>query len=290
VEHQSPPPDLPDAAVPALLAEDPARGWRVFVDTYSPTLLGLIARAGVSDHDDAADVYLQVCERLAANDCARLRQYDARKGALAAWLTVLVRHTIVDWIRARAGRRRLFGAIRRLSRFDQRIFELYYWDHRRPAEIAAQLAEERGTTLDLADVFDGLQRVQEAMSDRHRSELLALVARTRTPVSLGELDDHDPAIPASRDNPERAAQVRELDALFSAALGTLPPEDGAIVRLMFVQGWSRRQVQRALHLEHLTSARLTSVVERLRDACRARRLTRADAATPGLSFLEGHEP
>jgi DNA-directed RNA polymerase specialized sigma24 family protein len=144
--------------------------------------------------------------------------------------------------------------------------------------------------VDLADVLSALQRTQEAMTDRHRGELLAFVARSRVPVSLDGIDDHALALPASGDDPERTAQVRELDALFAAAIATLPPEDAAIVRLTFVQGWSRAQVQRALHLEHLSPARLAGIVERLREACRARKLTGADASTAGLRFLEGRQP
>jgi DNA-directed RNA polymerase specialized sigma24 family protein len=276
-----------DDALRVLLAENPERGWRVFVDRYTPLLMSLIARAGVGERDDVADVYLRVCERLADDSCARLRRHDPRKGPLAAWLTVLVRNVVVDWVRSRGGRRRLFGAIRRLDALDQRVFELYYWNHRRPEEIAARLHEERGTPVELVDVLGALQRVQDAMTDRHRGELLALLARTRGPVSLDDEEAGALAAAGPADDPERAAQVRELDALFTAALATLPPEDAAIVRLTFVQGWSRRQVQRALHLDRLTPDRMTGILERLREACRARRIRAVDAVTPGLSFLEG---
>lgn len=279
--------ELSDEALRALLLEDPEHGWRAFVDQYTPTLLALIARAGIVDRDDAGEVYVRVCERLAADGCARLRGHDPRKGALAAWLTILVRHVVVDWVRSRAGRRRLFGVIRNLSTLDRRVFELYYWEGRRATELVEVLRSEQEGPVDLAGVLQALQRIQEVMTDRHRAELIALVARTTPASSLDDDVTPEPASVAVADNPEEELGVRELDAQFASALAALPAEDAAIIRLTFVQGWSRRQVQRALHLESLSADRITGVLDRLKQLLAARRLGPRDAATPGLTFLQG---
>jgi DNA-directed RNA polymerase specialized sigma24 family protein len=277
--------DLSDDALRALLIEDPERGWRAFVDQYTPTLLALIARSGVFERDAAADVYLRVCERLAGDGCARLLRRDPERGALAAWLSTVVRHAVVDWVRSRAGRRRLFGAIKRLDGFDQRVFELYYWEHRRPAEIAEILRARERRPVELPAVLAALARIQEAMTDRHRSELLALVARNRPAVSLDEADA-PLGLAAPEDDPEQALSVREIDALFASALAELPPEDAAIVRLTFVQGWSREQVRRGLHLERLTGERIASILAKLKDLFTSRSVGPREAATRGLRFLE----
>jgi DNA-directed RNA polymerase specialized sigma24 family protein len=279
-------PELSDQALHALLRDDPERGWRAFIDQYTPTLVALIARAGVADRDDAGDVYVRVCERLAAERCQRLRRHDPGKGALAAWLTTIVRHVVVDWVRSRAGRRRLFRSIERLEPFDQRVFALFYWEQRRPAEIAEALQMERREPVELADVLDALQRIQGSMTDRHRAELLALVARTRTPAALEDAEA-TPAAPRAPGNPEQSLQVRELDGLFAAALSALPAGEAAIVRLLFRQGWTRAQVQRALHLDELGTERVNAILRRLRELLAARRVGPREAATPGLRFLEG---
>jgi RNA polymerase sigma factor (sigma-70 family) len=279
--------NLSDEALHALLVADPARGWRAFVDQYTPTLLALIARTGVPDGDDAGDVYLRVCERLVEDDCARLRRYDPRKGALAAWLTILVRRVVVDWIRSRAGRRRHFQTIKQLAAFDQKVFELFYWQHRRPTEIADLLRATEDRPVGVAAVLDALHRIHEAMTDRHHRELLALVARTTPALGLEAAEGAGLMAAADGANPEAALDVRELDALFASALAALPSEDAAIVRLTFVQGWSRPQVQRALHLEALTAQRIATILERLRELLAARRLGEREAATVGLTFLEG---
>jgi DNA-directed RNA polymerase specialized sigma24 family protein len=270
-----------------LLIEDPERGWRAFVDQYTPTILALIARAGVADRDDAADVYVRVCERVGERDCARLRRHDPAKGALAAWLTVLVRHVVVDWVRSRAGRRRLFRAVARMDAFDRRVFELFYWERRRATEIAELLQVERRRPADLPEVLDALERIDVAVSDSHRRQLLALVARTKPAASLDTDDLPAEVVQESRADPERAATARELDRLFAAALAALPAEDSAILRLTFVQGMSREDVRRALHLPHLTRDRLSAILARLRSVMAGMRLGPGDAATPGLTFLEG---
>jgi RNA polymerase sigma factor (sigma-70 family) len=280
-------PELTDEGLSALLVEDPGRGWRAFVDQHTPTLLGLIARAGIVDRDDAGDVYVRVCERLAANECARLRRHDPRKGALAAWLTIVVRHAVVDWVRSRAGRRRLFGAIKRLAPLDQRVFELHYWEQRHATELVELLRAEGHRAVSLPDVLQSLHRIHEAMSDRHRAELLTLAARTTAAVSLADDLVREPADAAPMADPERRLSSRELNAQFASALAALPAEDAAIVRLTFVQGWSRPRVQRALHLDRLGQERITSIVETLRRLLAERGLGQADAATPGLTFLEG---
>ena len=278
--------DLSDDALRALLLRAPERGWRAFVDQYTPLLLSLIAREGVSDRDHVGDVYLRVCERLAANGAERLRRHDPRKGALAAWLTVVVRHVVVDWVRSRAGRRRLFRGVTRLDRFDQRVFELYYWEHRRASEIAERLGAERQQRVNLGDVLDALQRIDDAMTDHHRRRLLTALARTTPAVSLDTGAVPPSEVQEPRADPEQALRVRQLDELFAAALASLPAEDAAIVRLTFVQGWTRDQIRRALHLDELSRDRLTAILDRLRSILRARQVGLSEAATPGLRFLE----
>jgi DNA-directed RNA polymerase specialized sigma24 family protein len=275
---------LSDAELHALLLEDPERGWRAFVDQYTPALVALIERAGVRDRDAVSEVYVRVCERLAAQGCRRLRRFDPGRGSYAAWLTVLVRRTVVDWLRARAGRRRLFGAVRRLEPFDQRVFELFHWERRRVSEIVVELAGAHAPPpVDTARVLDALARIDGALSERHRSELVS--QRARAGDGRETLEDAE-RLPDAAADPERAALVGELDARFAAALAALPSEDAAILRLTYVQGWPRATVRRALRLAELPASRIQGILERLRAELARRRLGPAEAAVGGLRFLE----
>jgi DNA-directed RNA polymerase specialized sigma24 family protein len=265
---------------------DPEQGWRVFVDQHSATILALIKRAGVADSDHRADIYVKVCERLADQQCARLRRFDPTKGAFAAWLTIVVRHAVVDWVRSRAGRRRLFDAIEKLDAFDRRVFELYYWEQHRVSEIVELLGQAQSAPVAIADVFDALVRIERALSDRHRGQLLALVARSGRTISLESPGDGMALqLVHAGPDPETTLHAKRLDGALNEALSTLAAEDAAIIRLLFVRGWALHEVQRALHLTSLTRDRVRSILDRLRAALTARGIADGTGG-PGLTFLE----
>jgi RNA polymerase sigma factor (sigma-70 family) len=247
--------------------------WRSFIDQHTPTLLALIERNGVRDHDEAMDLYVFTCQRLSANGCARLKRHDPRYGAIGAWLAVVVRNATVDWVRTRAGRPRLFGAIKALAPLDQRVFELYYWKELPLAAIAALLTPEMRTPVGLAEVLDALGRIETVLTPRHRRELLSFVTRSRRPASLTAPDEEESegiSVPSPEAGPEDQLAAQELAEAFDQAVHSLPPEEGAIVRLKYVQGLSTRDVQAALHLERLTEERLKQILDKLRAALATR--------------------
>ena len=276
---------LSDDALRALIRSDPARGWRSFIDQYTPLLLGLIRRGGLVNRDEAMEVYVLICEQLSARRFERLKSQDAARGSLAGWLAVMTRHAIVDWVRSKKGRRRLFHAVEDLQAFDRRVFELFYWDERTPSDIAELLAAETSSRTDLAAVFDALARLQSVLTDRHRAELLALAARTKGAIPLDETDAPERMADPAAD-PETAARVAQLNAQFEQALAALPPEDAAIVRLKFVAGLSNRDVERALGITGLTMKRLLEILAALRVSLEALGVTAKDAALGGRLHLD----
>jgi DNA-directed RNA polymerase specialized sigma24 family protein len=257
-----------------LLAEDPERGWRAFIDGYTPALLALIARAGIVDRDETMEVYVQACERLAARNYAALVRRDPSMGSLTGWLAVIVKRATVDWVRSRAGRRRLFAAVRDLDPFDRRLFELYYWDGRRPAEAAELLGVELQQEVTLDRVFDALARIDDVLSSRHRSELLSTVARSRAAVSLDSDDDENPAVdpPAMSLDPEAELRARERSTQLTQALARLPAEDAVIVSLK----WSDSRADPALPAP--ARAHRASRADDRRDAAHPAHRSRAWAA------------
>lgn len=254
---------LADGDLRSLLVEDPARGWRAFIDQYTPLLLALIERAGIRDREEAMEIYVLACERLAADDCARLRRHDPARGALGAWLSVLVRNVIVDWVRSRAGRRRLFKSIQGLPPLEQRVFELFYWEQLSPAEMVEALVDHGAPSL--VDVLGALDRVQATLTQRQRADLLAMSARAAKPVSLdapsdemdGPIDFVDPGA-----NPEQQAQAGELTGIIDHALAAMPPVEAAILRLKYMEGLTLQQIRKAVHLDQLTEARVGEMLHR----------------------------
>jgi RNA polymerase sigma factor (sigma-70 family) len=281
---------LSDGELRSLLIADPERGWRAFIDQYTPALLASIERAGIRDRDEAMELYVLTCERLAADDCARLRRHDPARGSLAAWLAVLVRNVMIDWVRARAGRRRLFGSIKRLPRLAQRVFELFFWDKRNSAEMVGLLATEFNAPA-LGDILDALESVQCALTERQRGELVAMTARTAAPTSLDSGQDDDGDRPFDIADPhvdtESQFQARESEALLDRALAELPAEDAAIARLKYGEGLSLKQIRDALHLETLTEDRVRRILERLKIALAEQHGIRASGVRAAATVSEG---
>jgi len=272
-----------------LLIEDAERGWRAFIDQYTPVLLAYIERAGVRDHDEAMELYVLVCDRLAADDCCRLRRHDPAKGSLGAWLAVLVRNVIVDWVRSRTGRRRLFGSIKRLAPLDQRVFELFCWENRSAAEMVG-LLEAEFQSPSLADVLDALERVQTALTDRQRIELMTMTARATRAISLDAAPDGNDRpydLPDPSADTDRDVQARELESLLARALGELPVEDAAIARLKYGEGLSLKQLRDALHLDQLTDERVQGILEALKARLADRSVRSMASVVPARAFSAG---
>jgi DNA-directed RNA polymerase specialized sigma24 family protein len=262
---------LADGDLKALLIQDAELGWRAFIDQYTPVLLAYLERAGIRDRDEAMELYVLTCERLAADDCARLRRHDPAKGSLGAWLAVLVRNVTVDWVRSRAGRRRLFGSIKRLSPLDRRVFELFFWENRSVSELVGLLAPEFDRPS-LAGILESLERVQSALTERQRSDLLAMTARSAIPASLDghpeEEDDRPYDIADRTVDAEGDLQAREAEVLMERALAGLPAEDAAIARLKYGEGLSLKQIRDALHLDQLSDERVQGILDALRETLR----------------------
>ncbi len=255
-----------DEQITRLLASDPERGWAAFIDAYTPALLALIERAGAVDRDEAMEVYTRVCARLSDDGYAALRRRDPAAGSLHGWLAVVVRGAAVDYVRSQIGRRRMFGSVAALDRRHQRVFELYYWDRRPLAEVTEVLRVEGREDVTLDQVLEWLEVVDGVLTERHRAELLALVARTHAPVSLDDGDGPSPVPEPASDapDPELALRIRETDARLHAALAALPPEDAAIVSLKYGEGLTRPQIQRILALPDLSEHRVRTIVASLR--------------------------
>jgi DNA-directed RNA polymerase specialized sigma24 family protein len=256
---------LSDDVLREMIRSTPAAGWRSFIDHYTPLILGLIRRAGVHDGDEVMEVYVLLCEQLSARGFERLRTQSAARGSLGGWLTVVVRHTIVDWVRSRKGRRRLFQSVQALPALERRVFELYYWDERSPSEIAETIAAETGGEPDLARVFGALEAIHAVLTERHRADLCAMAARSKAPAPIDDLDVAD-RTPDAAPDAEASLRVRELNDALEHALARLPAEDAAIVRLKYVEGLSTPDVERALGIRGLTRVRVDGILASLRQA------------------------
>ncbi len=127
----------------------------------------------------------------------------------------------------------------------------------------------------------------------HRNDQEEEVTHWVTASMPWDAGDDEPAVdpPAADLDPEAMMRAREREDLLARALATLPPEDAVIVSLKFVEGLTRNQIQRFLHLPELTEHRVRTIVATLRarlsDAERgepagSRQVAQAMPAVPGV--------
>jgi DNA-directed RNA polymerase specialized sigma24 family protein len=191
------------------------------------------------DVDAVMDRYLYVCTRLSANDFAVLRRYRKLDGGdapqLVHWLAVVVRNLCVDAHRAEHGRRRLPKALLRLPEFERKVFQLYYWNGASTDEIAHQL--EQSTNGSPAAVDEVLQRIERAL-------LRIPESGNTTPLTIAYDDEVAEMARVDIDEPSM-----DIEATIDRWLNSLPLEERLVVRFIFWEDLTAKQIARILKIE-----------------------------------------
>ena len=119
--------------------------WKEFLGLYSNLFLKIIWRYE-KDRDAVMEKYLYACSKLASNDFSILRSFNPEHSKvppkLSTWLTIVVKNLCLEAHRVQHGRRRFPRALLRMSDFDRKVFDLYYWRGHSPEQIDSILANE----------------------------------------------------------------------------------------------------------------------------------------------------
>jgi RNA polymerase sigma factor (sigma-70 family) len=259
---------LSDEEILLLFHSDPERAWRPFIDRYADAVYTELRRMGF-DYDQAMDRFVYVFEKLAENDYRRLKtvRFAGRSGDLTPWLSKVVRNLCVNWAWSEHGRRRLLKPIARLSRRDQRVFELYFWRGMPPTLIHEQLQLEHDR-IAFVEVLDALERIFARLSQKKLWRLLSNLARHRAAVSLDEPAGEtgltlDPA--DTRADPEQSLLDQEAAERMDRALADLTPRERLVVQFRYEEGLGLTEIAGMLHIDRRTVARmLDEVLDKLR--------------------------
>jgi DNA-directed RNA polymerase specialized sigma24 family protein len=221
----------------ALLDGRAEEGHRLLLHDLGATILTWISRA-VPDPDDAMDTYAFVGEALAAHNFRRLR----RVGLLAAperdakaWLAVVVRRLVLDWVRSRNGRPHR-AVPRGLSPLAQMIYRVLYL---RLGTVTEAYEQARATGLHTLPFGPFLREVREVERRTRRWR-----QRERSRVRRGTWQEAE-LISASQTAIDRIVSEESLDEL-AGCLNLLQPEIRRSVELFVVQGLPAAEVARLL--------------------------------------------
>lgn len=274
----------------AALAADPERHWPEFLRRYSQTLLRLIERRSRSV-DDRMDVYVLVCEKLAARRLEGLRRYieqpPAERARFVVWLATVVRNRGIDRHRDESGRLTLPTSVAGLEPFEQSIFRHIFWRGESYAATVELLAGEGHPGLTVGDIGEIVERIHAALPRTSRWTAILEVLRGRETISLeaDPVDDLPPAVPLAGPEafePDVRFEWKSILDRLRQAVQSLDMVDQLILFLRFEQKLRYRQVAELAGLDSERAAfnRCQAALDRLRRELDIDPPTRPDGAGP----------
>lgn len=260
---------MSDDGLLELFRTSPKRAWDLFLERYSDYILSVLRHMGF-DHDQAMDRFVYICEKLAEQDFRRLKgvQFTGREGELKPWLRTVTRNFAVSWAWSTEGRRRLFKSVSELSVLHQRVFELYFWQGRRPSEICEMLRMEGRDGVDLIAVLDALEEVFAHLDAGQRWRLMSRLARDRRAVAIA-VEDPESGLVFEPRSAEPGAEEKLLEGerrqMAERAIADLDPKSKLIFQLRYEQSLSLAEVAKITQLSVSAVKRnLKASFERLR--------------------------
>lgn len=244
---------LADGELLTLFQQQPEQAWRVFIDRYADSIFSLIRSLGF-DYDQAMDRFVFVCEKFCEKDFRRLKaiKYAGSRGELIPWIRQVVKRLCINWAWSEDGRKRLLKPIARLGPFEQRVFELYFWQGLSPSDIEERLRQEHFPDFEPAAVFDALDQILSQLSEKKLWRLVSNLARARGSVSLDEVDEDSGLswdIPDAQADPEAQLIQQEQDRILQSALEHLPERQILMLQLRFEHALSTREVAEIIRIE-----------------------------------------
>lgn len=236
----------------SLFHSEPLHAWEIFIDKYADTIFKTLQHSGF-DYDQAMERFVYVCEKLCEQNFRRLKtiQYAGNSGEITPWLRQVVKRLSINWAWSQEGRDRLFTSISKLTKQEQRIFELYFRGGLFPNEIHERLLQEH-QQLELADVFESLENLFAHLSENKLWKLLSQLNRARQTLSLDDEDEEtglkiEPI--DEHDNPEDILIRKEENERFEKSLESLSVKEKLVLEFRYEETMSVKEIAEMLKLE-----------------------------------------
>jgi RNA polymerase sigma factor (sigma-70 family) len=211
-----------------LRSGEPQQAWTQFMQEYS-ALIFHVVRHFEHNHDDTADCFQFVCERLSEKNFRRLNKFKVDGPAkFTTWLRAVVRNLCLDWQRRKFGRTRVFESISHLSAFDQEVFRCIY-ERGSPIEEAFLQLGASFPGITKGQLEESMERIDPALTTKQRW-LLSARSIQRSASTVDQSDGLSVAIPDAQPNPEVQTLLAEKRAALAKALMQLSKGQRLLVR------------------------------------------------------------
>lgn len=253
--------NITDAELLGKFHREPEAAWTLFCEKYADFIYIVLRRAGF-DYDEAMGRFVYICEKLCEQDFRRLKsiKYTGESGDLTPWLRQVIKNLCVNWAWSEDGRRRLFKFVTAMSKREQRIFELYFWQGQTPFEIYETLRLEHDQAVEEGDVFEGLEAIFENLSEKKRWRLMSRLSRIKKTLSL-DFEDKESGFriePVDElvVSPEEQIQEKEVFGQLAAALETLSTREKLVVQFRYEEAMTPGEIAQMLGWEEREAVNL----------------------------------
>ena len=217
-------------------------------------------RNGVDDHDAedfASDIRLKLCD----DDYAVIRKFQG-KSSFTTYLTVVINKAFLDHRRRMWGKWTASSQAKRLGNVAVLLETLVYRDSQSFEAACRILEEKHGVTVDRRELRTTLAQLPRRSPRRFESEDGLAAVPSNDGADAGVL------------GVERDQQLAAAEEALRGALGALPDEDRAIIRMLYYEGISVADIARGLHIEQRRLyPRIKGVLASLRKALKSRRVS-----------------
>lgn len=239
-----------DAILHQLATGQVERGWRAFIDRFTPTLFQVV-REFETDEFSADECYVDLCSALAENDFARLRQFNPDGPAsFETWLRVVASRLCIDWHRSRYGRLRPLTSVTQLCAVEQELFDLRFRKGLALNECLQQLRQSYAGLSPTAFARHNANLNQALEPRQHH----ALASQARRPERFTEEAEASSRAPSSASDPESGLMRMQDRERLRQALSQLDPLQRLLIKLRFNHELTHREVARMAGLKNAHSA------------------------------------
>lgn len=242
-----------DTEILQMFEADAEKAWHLFIEKHADFIFTTLRRNGF-DQDDVSDCFIYICEKLCEQDFRRLKtvQYVGQKGDITPWLNQVTKRLSVNWFWLVNGRKRLPKPIEEMPERQQKIFKFYFWQGQTPSGVYESMRLEQEKDLELADVFDSLEKIFATLSDKKLWNLLSGVLRMSKPLSIDKQDEETGLsieITDDKPLPEQVLTEKEESKILSDALKTLSPREKLVTKMRYEDTLSVADISGILNLE-----------------------------------------
>lgn len=242
-----------DKSLVKSISQGSLPAWHEFLNRYAGLIYSVIRRHLFSeDKEEVRNVYVDVLKTLYEGDLFKFRIHTS----LSTSLIVYARSRALDHYRKLYGRHRTPKGYHNLSKFDQRVLQLFYVE-RLSFEIIIQALLWDGYRVEVHEVVESIRRIENTIDRRYLNRLdRDHHANTRSVKSNRMLRyliqirmEYDERM--SRERPDAhliEKETQETTARIRTALVNMSAEERQIIFLRFHKGLSAKQIAERLNL------------------------------------------